>query len=125
MAVLSKLLWLKRTSENIFCSLPSHRSVAVRKTAAHYISLVVDKMGANKCLVGPRDVAEHLLPAAAKFVTDPSPVTRFYGRSIFYIVQSHPQFDKLMRRHLSPGMYRNIHGILESLKRRVSFFTYS
>lgn len=99
----------------------SHRSVAVRKTAAHYISLVVDKMGANKCLVGPRDVAEHLLPAAAKFVMDPSPVTRYYGRSVFYTVQSHPQFEKLMRRYLSPGTFRNIHGILESLKRRVSF----
>lgn len=79
-------------------------------------------MGANKCLVGPRDVAEHLLPAAAKFVMDPSPVTRFYGRSIFYAVQSHPQFEKLMRRHLSPGTFRNIHGILESIKRRVSYF---
>lgn len=79
-------------------------------------------MGANKCLVGPRDVAEHLLPAAAKFVMDPSPVTRFYGRSIFYAVQSHPQFEKLMRKHLSPGTFRNIHGILESIKRRVSFF---
>lgn len=80
-------------------------------------------MGANKCLVGPRDVAEHLLPAAAKFVMDPSPVTRFYGRSIFYAVQSHPQFEKLMRKYILPGTYRNIHGVLESLKRRVSFLS--
>lgn len=77
-------------------------------------------MGANKCLLGPRDVSEHLLPAAAKFVQDTSAVTRYYGRCIFSVLYAHPQFEKLMRRFLEPTAYRNICGALESIKRRVS-----
>lgn len=77
-------------------------------------------MGANKCLLGPRDVAEHLLPAAAAFVLDStSPLTRFYGRVIFATLYQHPQFEKLMRRFLTPPVYRSVSGILESVKRRV------
>lgn len=78
-------------------------------------------MGANKCLLGPRDVAEHLLPAAAGFVQDSSsPLTRFYGRVIFATLYQHPQFEKLMRRFLTPPVYRTVCGTLEGIKRRVS-----
>ena len=78
-------------------------------------------MGPIKCLLGPRDIAEHLLPAAARFVQDQSPHTRYFGRKIFAVLQSHVSFDKLLRKHVTPGTYRNICGILESIKRRVSF----
>ena len=83
--------------------------------------MVVEKMGPNKCLLGPRDVAEHLLPAAAKFVQDSSPFTRYYGRVIFSCLYQHPQFEKLMRKFLTPPVYRTISGILETIKRRVWF----
>lgn len=99
----------------------SHRNSSVRRTAAQYLATVVEKMGPNKCLLGPRDVAEHLLPAAAGFVQDSSsPLTRFYGRLIFSVLYLHPQFEKLMRRFLTPPVYRSVSGILESVKRRVS-----
>lgn len=68
--------------------------------------------------MGPRDVAEPLIPAAAKFVQDTYPFTRYYGRQIFAVLLPHPQFERSMRRYLSPGGYRNICGILESVKRR-------
>jgi hypothetical protein len=92
----------------------------VRKTTAQYLSMVVEKMGPNKCLLGPRDVAEHLLPSAAKFVQDSSPYTRYYGRVIFSCLYQHPQFEKLMRKFLNPANYRTVSGILETIKRRVS-----
>ena len=98
----------------------SHRNSTVRRMSAQYLALVVEKMGSNKCLLGPRDVAEHLLPAAAKFVQDTSALTRYYGRCIFSVLYSHPQFEKLMRKFLEPAAYRNICGVLESIKRRVS-----
>lgn len=75
-------------------------------------------MGPTKCMLGPRDIGEHLLPAAARFVQDGSPHTRYFGRKIFYVLQQHPAFEKLLRKHVSPGTYRNICGILESIKRR-------
>lgn len=93
--------------------------MSVRRTTAHYLSSLVEKMGANKCLMGPRDIGEHLLPATARFVMDGSPHTRYYGRKIFSILLPHPFFDKFLRKYLSPGTFRNIVGILESIKRRV------
>lgn len=94
--------------------------MCVRRTTAHYLSSLVDQMGAVKCLMGPRDIAEYLMPAAARFVQDGSPHTRYYGRKIFAKLQHHALFDKLLRKYLSPATFRNIHGILESIKRRVS-----
>lgn len=103
-----------------FVSSDSHRNSVVRRTAAQYLATVVEKMGPNKCLLGPRDVAEQLLPAAASFVLDStSPLTRFYGRVILATLYQHPQFEKLMRRFLTPPVYRSVSGILESVKRRV------
>lgn len=72
-----------------------------------------------KCLLGPRDIGEHLLPAAARFIQDGSPHTRYFGRRIFAVLMHHPLFDKLLRKHVSPGTYRNISGMLETIKRRV------
>lgn len=74
-----------------------------------------------KCsLLGPRDIAEHLLPAVSRFIQDGSAHTRYFGRRIFAVLMQHPLFDKLLRRHISPGTYRNICGMLETIKRRVS-----
>ena len=93
----------------------------VRRTTGFYLSQLVEQMGPNKCLMGPRDIGEHLLPAAARFVQDGSPHTRYYGRKIFSILQPHASFDKLLRKYLSPSTFRNIVGILESIKRRVRY----
>ncbi|RWS17552.1 protein FAM179B-like protein, partial [Dinothrombium tinctorium] len=98
----------------------NHRNMNVRKTAAQFLQYLVEKMGPTKCLMGPRDIGEHLLPAAAKFVMDSSPITRYYGRKIFGCLMQHSAFDKLLRKHITPGTYRNICGILESIKRRIT-----
>ncbi|KAH9423399.1 hypothetical protein DERP_003678 [Dermatophagoides pteronyssinus] len=96
----------------------SHRNTHVRRTSAQFISALVEKMGPMKCLLGPRDIGEHLLPAAARFIQDQSSHTRYFGRRIFATLMQHPLFDKFLRRHVSPGTYRNICGMLETIKRR-------
>lgn len=77
-------------------------------------------MGPLKCLMGPRDIGENLLQTASKFLMDGSPHTRYYGRKIFLIMMNNNSFEKLLRKHITPSMYRNISGILDSIKRRVS-----
>ncbi|XP_074605139.1 TOG array regulator of axonemal microtubules protein 1 isoform X2 [Brevipalpus obovatus] len=96
----------------------NHRNTNVRRTSAYFISVLAEKMGSVKCLMGPRDIGENLLQAASKFLMDGSPHTRYYGRKIFSILMNNNLFDKLLRKHITPGMYRNICGILESIKRR-------
>lgn len=96
----------------------THKNLHVRRMASQYIALVAQKMGAAKCLVGAKDISTQLLPAAAKFVQDGSPHTRYYGRLILSTVMQHGAFDRLMRKTLTPSLYRGTLGIMESVKRR-------
>lgn len=54
----------------------SHRNVAVRKTTAQFLSLLAERMGANRLMSGAKDVTEKILPTAAQFATDGGPETR-------------------------------------------------
>jgi len=105
--------------QNFFIS-SSHRNMSVRKAAAYFLSILVQKMGPVKALMGPKNIGEHLIQAAAKFLMDGSPHTRYYARKIFSIILNHASFEKLLRKHLSPSTYRNIFSVIESIKRRVS-----
>ena len=49
----------------------------VRKTAAHFLSILVDKMGPGRVLSGVKDVTDKILPTAAQFLTDGAPDTRY------------------------------------------------
>lgn len=53
-----------------------HRSAAVRKTAASFLSVVAERIGANRLMSGAKDVTDRILPAAAQFATDGGPETR-------------------------------------------------
>ena len=55
----------------------SHRNVTVRKTTAQFLSFLAERMGANRVLSGAKDVTEKMLTAAAHFLTDGGPETRY------------------------------------------------
>ncbi|KAG9510598.1 TOG array regulator of axonemal microtubules protein 1, partial [Fragariocoptes setiger] len=96
----------------------AHKNLLVRRMASEFICALVDKMGATKCMVGSKDISDHLIPAAARFSQDSSPHTRYYGRRILAVLMTHSSFERLMRKHCTPSMYRNTIGIVESIKRR-------
>lgn len=96
----------------------NHKNLHVRRMASQFIAALVQKMGPAKCLVGSRDISSQLLPAAAKFAQDSSPQTRYYGRHILCNLMQHAAFDRLMRKNLTPSLYRSSLGIIESIKRR-------
>lgn len=96
----------------------NHKNLHVRRMASQFIAALVKRMGAAKCLVGAKDISSQLLPAAAKFAQDGSPHTRYYGRLILYTTMQHGAFDRLMRKTLTPSLYRGSIGIIESVKRR-------
>ena len=54
----------------------SHRNVAVRKTAAQFLSLLAERMGVSRLMSGAKDVTEKILPTAAQFLSDGGPETR-------------------------------------------------
>ena len=53
--------------------------MAVRRTTAHFLVKVVERMGSGKILSGVKDVTDRVLPTAAQFVMDASPETRYCG----------------------------------------------
>lgn len=96
----------------------AHKNQLVRKVTSQFVGRLVERMGAAKCLVGARDISSALIPAAAKFAQDNSPQTRYFGRLILLKLMQHGAFDRLMRKNLTPNLYRSTVGILESIKRR-------
>lgn len=96
----------------------NHKNSLVRRMAGQYIALLVERMGAAKCLVGARDIGAQLLPVAARFAQDSSPHTRYYGRLILSKLVHHGAFERLLRKYLTPNLYRSTLGIIESVKRR-------
>ena len=53
--------------------------MAVRRTTAHFLVKVVERMGSGKILSGVKDVTDRVLPTAAQFIMDGSPETRYCG----------------------------------------------
>lgn len=54
----------------------SHLHIAVRRCTAQHLSEVVELMEADRILSGTKDMADRILPAAAKFAQDSSQETR-------------------------------------------------
>lgn len=96
----------------------NHKNQLCRRLTSQFVARLVDKMGPAKCLVGAREISAHLIPAAAKFAQDNSPQTRYFGRLILLKLMQHGAFDRLMRKNLTPNLYKSTIGILESIKRR-------
>lgn len=96
----------------------NHKSVHVRRMAGQFVAQLVERMGAAKCLVGAREIGGQLIPAGAKLAQDSSPHTRYYGRLILARIMQHGAFERLLRKHLSPNLYRSTMGIIESIRRR-------
>ncbi|KAB0369066.1 hypothetical protein FD755_019071 [Muntiacus reevesi] len=78
----------------------SHLHIAVRRCAAQHLSEVVEFMEPERALSGTKDMADRILPAAAKFAQDSSPETRYYGRKMLFLMMHHPNFDKMLEKYV-------------------------
>nr|XP_045010973.1 TOG array regulator of axonemal microtubules protein 1 isoform X2 [Jaculus jaculus] len=76
----------------------SHLHIAVRKCTAQHLSDVIEFMEPERILSGTKDIAERLLPAAAKFAQDSSQETRYYGRKMLFLMMCHPNFEKMLEK---------------------------
>ncbi|CAC5385590.1 unnamed protein product [Mytilus coruscus] len=94
----------------------THKNVAVRQTTAHYVVGVVEKMGPGKVLSGVKDITDRIIPTAAHFCLDSSPKTRFNGRRILATLMSHPDFNKMLEKHLPANTLRSIKDIVDNIR---------
>ncbi|XP_027700680.1 TOG array regulator of axonemal microtubules protein 1-like isoform X1 [Vombatus ursinus] len=78
----------------------SHLHIAVRRCTAQHLSDVVEQIEPERILSGTKDLADRILPAAAKFAQDSSQETRYYGRKMLFLMMSHPNFDKMLEKYI-------------------------
>lgn len=122
---------IKKSLAAICSALPSNKTLIclfkyglasknanVRKIAAQFVAELVNEIGAVKLLVGARNLAPSLVPAVAEMASDKTPITRYYGRACLYKLSMHPAFEKLLRAHLSPAIFRATRNIVELVRRR-------
>ena len=96
----------------------NHRNVLVRRISANYLADLIEQMGPTKSLLGPRDLAENLLPTSAQLLLDRDAQTRYSARRIFNTLINHGQFNSMLSKYVQPATYRAIIGALQSIKRR-------
>ncbi|XP_038193479.1 TOG array regulator of axonemal microtubules protein 1 isoform X2 [Arvicola amphibius] len=78
----------------------SHLHSAVRRCTAQHLAEVVEFMEPERILSGTKDMAERILPAAAKFAQDSSQETRYYGRKMLFLMMGHPNFEKMLEKYI-------------------------
>ena len=100
------------TSELVY-----HKSPVVRTTVSRILAYTVDRMGIQKALTGGKDTTDKLLPAIAKLAQDGSPDARNYAKSSLQkMLTEHPDFEKILKKSLTPNTMRNLEKIIDSLK---------
>nr|XP_037851419.1 TOG array regulator of axonemal microtubules protein 1 isoform X3 [Chlorocebus sabaeus] len=78
----------------------SHLHIAVRRCTAQHLSDVLEFMEPERILSATKDMAECILPAAAKFAQDSSQETRYYGRKMLFFMMCHPNFEKMLEKYV-------------------------
>ncbi|XP_059952265.1 TOG array regulator of axonemal microtubules protein 1 [Mesoplodon densirostris] len=96
----------------------SHLHIAVRRCAAQHLSDVVKFMEPEHILSGTKDMADRILPAAAKFAQDSSPETRYYGRKMLFLMMCHPNFDKMLEKYVPSKDLPYIKESVKSLRQK-------
>ncbi|XP_045655346.1 TOG array regulator of axonemal microtubules protein 1 isoform X3 [Ursus americanus] len=96
----------------------SHLHIAVRRCTAQHLSDVVEFMEPERILSGTKDMADRILPAAAKFAQDSSQETRYYGRKMLFLMMCHPNFDKMLEKYVPSKDLPYIKESVKSLRQK-------
>ncbi|XP_030880441.1 TOG array regulator of axonemal microtubules protein 1 isoform X2 [Leptonychotes weddellii] len=96
----------------------SHLHIAVRRCTAQHLSDVVGFMEPERILSGTKDMADRILPAAAKFAQDSSQETRYYGRKMLFLMMCHPNFDKMLEKYVPSKDLPYIKESVKSLRQK-------
>nr|XP_055165066.1 TOG array regulator of axonemal microtubules protein 1 isoform X4 [Nyctereutes procyonoides] len=96
----------------------SHLHIAVRRCTAQHLSDVVEYMEPERILSGTKDMADRILPAAARFAQDSSQETRYYGRKMLFLMMCHPNFDKMLEKYVPSKDLPYIKESVKSLRQK-------
>ncbi|XP_015864465.1 TOG array regulator of axonemal microtubules protein 2 isoform X1 [Peromyscus maniculatus bairdii] len=85
-----------------------HRNPLVRKCTAKHLSAVLEQIGAEKLLSGPRDNTDMLVHNLVRLAQDSNQDTRFYGRKMVNILMANAKFDAFLKQSLPSHDLRKV-----------------
>nr|XP_027789332.1 TOG array regulator of axonemal microtubules protein 2 isoform X4 [Marmota flaviventris] len=85
-----------------------HRNPLVRKCTAEHLSVVLEQIGAEKLLSGPRDSTDMLVHNLVRLAQDSNQDTRFYGRKMVNILMANAKFDAFLKQSLPSHDLRKV-----------------
>ncbi|XP_073905520.1 TOG array regulator of axonemal microtubules protein 2 isoform X2 [Castor canadensis] len=85
-----------------------HRNPLVRKCTAKHLSAVLEQIGAEKLLSGPRDSTDMLVHNLVRLAQDSNQDTRFYGRKMVNILMANAKFDAFLKQSLPSHDLRKV-----------------
>ncbi|XP_057599038.1 TOG array regulator of axonemal microtubules protein 2 isoform X1 [Hippopotamus amphibius kiboko] len=92
-----------------------HRNPLVRKCTAEHLSVVLEQIGAEKLLSGPRDSTDMLVHNLVRLAQDSNQDTRFYGRKMVNILMANTKFDAFLRQSLPS---HDLQKVMTAIKQR-------
>ena len=63
----------------------------------------------------PQDITDRLLPAVAKLAQDGSQEARLFAKMTLRTLMAHPDFERVLKKHVTANTLRNLEKILEQL----------
>ncbi|KAM8920816.1 TOG array regulator of axonemal microtubules protein 1 [Pelodytes ibericus] len=94
----------------------SHLNNAVKKCTAQHLCDLVVLMGPGRVLSGVKDITDRAVPAIGKFAQDGAQETRYYGQKMLHFLMSHPDFDKVLKKHILPKDLPYITDLITNLR---------
>lgn len=92
-----------------------HRNPSVRKCTAEHLSVILEQIGAEKLLSGPRDSTDMLMHNLVRLAQDSNQDTRFYGRKMVNILMSNAKFDAFLKQSLPS---HDLQKVMAAIKQR-------
>ncbi|KAM7351791.1 uncharacterized protein ACRADG_004524 [Cochliomyia hominivorax] len=93
-----------------------HPNALVRTTTAKLLNRLVERLSCDKIYTMPRDQRDKFFVTGANLLLEGSLETRSYAKSLFKLLSSHPQYQRLLLEVIPPRTYRNIEKTLKSIR---------
>ncbi|QQP52835.1 Protein FAM179Blike, partial [Caligus rogercresseyi] len=93
-----------------------HKNPVVRATASRLLAYTIERLGCSKALSGVKDLTDKLIPAVAKLAQDGSQEARGFAKAALRILIQHPDFDRILKKNLTPNNLRNMEKILDGIR---------
>ncbi|CAB4054652.1 TOG array regulator of axonemal microtubules protein 1 [Lepeophtheirus salmonis] len=118
LAVLVLGEYFQKLKKNMETDLEKTAGTLISKTGEtnRFLPYSIERLGCSKALSGVKDLTDKLIPAIAKLSQDGSQDARLYAKSGLRILIEHPDFDRILKKNVTPNNLRNVEKIVDGIR---------